>query len=100
NLEGHDQYAKCSTGVVLDRMLHARREISEVIRMERMCLVPVVKCARAFQDKIDFFLTIIDCGVARSASVDCGLAKTRDAPHTSILIITLAEDRLVVTGSR
>src|SRR5437667_11876664 len=74
-------------------MLHARRQISEIIRSHRIRLGPIMQNAFTFQDKIDLFITIVEHGLATAMSIERNFREPGHASHESIVGVALSEDR-------
>ncbi len=85
---------------VRNRMLHARRQVSEIIRPHRIRLVPIVQNAFSRQNEINLFFAIVVHGLTISVGIERNFRKPGHTSQESIFRIALAEDRLVVTSSR
>ncbi len=79
-------------------MLHARRQVSEIIRPHRIRLVPIVQNTFACQNEINLFFAIVVHGLTISVGIERNF---REPGHTSqepVFRIAFAEDWLVVAS--
>src|SRR5262249_29932502 len=77
-------------------MLHARRQVREIIRPHCKRLVPVVQNALAFQNEITFFFAIVEHVLAITVSIESNFSEPGHASQDSILRVTFAKDWFVV----
>jgi hypothetical protein len=64
NLESHYQNSQWLGGVVGKPVLHAGRQVREIVCAEGMRLITVLQTACALQNKIDFLLAIVENSLA------------------------------------
>jgi hypothetical protein len=83
---------------VRNRMLHARRQVNEIIRAHRIRLIPVVQNAFAFQYEITLLLAIVENGLAIAKGIQCNFPEPGNASQDSSLPVTLAEDWFVMAS--
>src|ERR1700719_4100387 len=100
DLEAHNQDSQALTGIVGDRMLDTGSQVHEIVRTQGMRLVAILQSARALQNKINLFFTVVQNTLTLALSVNRNFRETRHTSQNSIVRVTRAEDRLVVAGSR
>src|SRR6476620_8177925 len=81
-------------------MLHAWRQVGEVMLAQRLNLVLVMQHARTFDDEIDLFLAVVKDGLAIALWIQRDFAEASDALKGSVLFVSLAENCPVVASWR
>ena len=81
-------------------MLHAWRQVREVMLVQRLNLILVVQHARPFDDEIDLFLAIVKYGLAIAMPIQQNFAEASYALEGSVLFVPLAENSPVVASWR
>ena len=81
-------------------MLDSWSQVSEIIRAQRMRFVTVLQRACTFQNKINFFFTVVENTLARAWASTETSAKRETLRQNSIVRVTCTEEWLVMAGSR
>jgi hypothetical protein len=77
-------------------MLHARRQVREIICPYCKRLVPVVQNALAFQHEINPFFAIVEHVLAIAMRIESNFREPGHASQDSILPVTFAKDWFVM----
>jgi hypothetical protein len=99
DLEAHNQDSQSLSGIVGDQMLDTRSQIHKIIRAQGMRFIAVSQSARALQNKINLFFTVVQNILALALGINRNFCEARYASQNSIVRVTCPEDRLVVAGS-
>src|ERR1700730_4131136 len=81
-------------------MLHAWRQVREVMLAQRLNLILVVQHARPFDDEIDLLLAVVEDGLAIAMPIQRDFAETSYGLEGSVLFVPLAENSPVVASWR
>ena len=85
-------------------MFHARRQIREVMRAQRLDLIfvvqNVVQQASPFDDEIDFLLAVVTYGLAIAVRIQSDFPEAGYGLEGSVLFVAFSENRPVVASWR
>src|SRR3954469_6726855 len=81
-------------------MLHAWRQVGEVMLAQCLNLILIMQHARAIDDEIDLFLAVIKYGLAIAMWIQRDFAEASDALKGSALFVPIAENCAVVASWR
>src|ERR1035437_7902499 len=100
DFEAHHQDPQRLAGIIGKPMLYARGKVGEIIRAQGIRAVTVLQSACTLQNKVDFFLAIVENALAGPVGVNRNFAEARNASQNSTVCVTCAENRFVVAGCR
>src|SRR6478672_11037601 len=81
-------------------MLHAWREVREVMLAQRLNLILIVQNARPFHDEINLLLALVEHSSATAIPIQRDFAETSDGLERSGLCVSLAENSSIVASWR
>src|SRR6266853_6362831 len=92
-LESHHQDPQWLARIIGKAMLHARSQVCEIIRAQGKRAVTVVQNACALQNKVNFFVAIVENALAAPMGIQCSFAKAGNASQNSN--VSRSEERRV-----
>src|ERR1700722_6165550 len=81
-------------------MFHSRGQIGEVVFAQGLRLLFIMQHARAVDDEIDLFLSVIECVLAIPMRIQGDFSEASYGLERSVVLVAFAEDRSVVAGGR
>src|ERR1700720_3717256 len=91
-LESHHQDPQWLARIIGKSMLHARSQVGEIICPQGMHALTVLQNAGALQNKVNFFLVIVENALAASMHINCSFAEAGNASQNSIVGVACAEN--------
>src|SRR6266852_8348514 len=88
-LESHYQDSQWLARIIGKGMLHARSQVREIIQAQGMRAITVVQNACTLQNKVNFFLALVENALTASMHINCSFAEAgnasqnRSEEHTS-----------------
>src|SRR5579863_3856181 len=81
-------------------MLHAWRQVREIMLSQRLNLILIVQHARSFDDEIDLLLPVVRDGLAIAMPIQRDFSEASHGLEGAVLFVPLAENRPIVASWR